>query len=414
MINAALISNEPLNIVPSIDTNGHGTMMAGVAVGNENQEINFRGVAPDAELVVVRLKQAKRYIRELFLIQEDVIAFQENDIMWGVYYCIQMARRLDRPIVICLGLGTSQTSHAGQSNLGNYLSIVADYTNVCVVVAVGNEGNSGRHFFSRISTQTGSTSVELNVGENDKNFCMELWGDFPGLFSVDIQSPGGEYISRIVSGIRLSREINFLFDITIINLQFQISETLTGDQLIFFRFQNATSGIWKFNVYSQGDLEAGFNIWLPMGEFISNNTFFIQPVIYTTVLSPSTAYVPLSITAYNPYNRNLYPNSSRGYTSDDVVKPELAAPGVNYIAPSLNNLFINYTGTGVAAAHAAGVAALFMEWAVFKQNIEGVDTIVIKSYLIRGAIRRQNLVYPNRDWGYGVINIYNVFEELRT
>ena len=64
-------------------------------------------------------------------------------------------------------------------------------------------------------------------------------------------------------------------------------------------------------VYGHGDMATGFHMWLPMGDFISRETYFIQPNIYTTVLSPASTLIPISVTAYNPANNNLYVNSSR-------------------------------------------------------------------------------------------------------
>ena len=62
-INEALQSEDPLSIVPSTDENGHGTMIAGIAGGNEVSEIGFFGVAPDVEFIVVKLKPAKQFLR---------------------------------------------------------------------------------------------------------------------------------------------------------------------------------------------------------------------------------------------------------------------------------------------------------------------------------------------------------------
>ena len=58
-INEALNSVEPLSIVPSVDTIGHGTFMAMVAAGNEVPASNFTGAAPESKLAVVKLKPAK-------------------------------------------------------------------------------------------------------------------------------------------------------------------------------------------------------------------------------------------------------------------------------------------------------------------------------------------------------------------
>lgn len=412
-INQALTSKTPLEIVPSMDFDGHGTMMAGVAAGTKNETVKFEGVSSGAELVVVKLKQAKEYLRETFLIPKDAVCFQENDIMWGVLYCIQKARQLNRPLALCLGLGTSQTSHSGLDHLSNFLDIMGDFTNVGIVTSLGNEGVLGRHFLGLVTREIRSIPVELNVSENDSNFSMVMWGDFTGFFSIDITSPNGEFIPRIGGGLQGERRLTFVFDETVLTLNYQIVESLTGYQLILFRFQNVSAGVWKFNVYAQGDVASQFHIWLPMGTFITENTYFINPNIYTTLLSPGDASIPITVTAYNPLNEALYPNASRGYTTDNRIKPELAAPGVNYIAPTLNNEFIPYTGTGVAASHTAGIVALFLEWAVVRKKDISVDTIVIKNYMIRGAVRKGNITYPNRDWGYGILSIYNVFDIFR-
>jgi subtilisin family serine protease len=411
-INQALLSENPLDIVPSTDDIGHGTMMAGVAVGSDNLEVNFEGVALDSELVIVKLKQAKQNLRDFFLIPENVIAYQDSDIMWGVQYCEQVARRLERPIVICLGIGTSQTSHSGRSNLSKMLTRIGGYAGVGIVIGAGNEGNLGRHFYNTIKPEVG-TLAELYVGRNDKNFSMEIWGDAPNLYYIDILSPAGEYIQGNALVVRESREITFIFEQTVISMDIQIANTAAGNQLILLRFRNATTGIWRFTIYSKGDVSPGAHIWLPMGDFISTDTYFISPDIYTTVLSPGTAYTPITVTAYNPFNESLYANASRGYTNNNIIKPELAAPGVNYIAPTLNGGFTTHDGTSVAAAHTAGIVALFFEWAIVRKNDVRADTTAVKNYLIRGAKRKENLIYPNRDWGYGIIDIYNVFNILR-
>ena len=55
------------SIVPSIDENGHGTMLAGIAAGRDAEEDGFYGVAPASELVVVKMRQAKQVWRIFIL-----------------------------------------------------------------------------------------------------------------------------------------------------------------------------------------------------------------------------------------------------------------------------------------------------------------------------------------------------------
>jgi subtilisin family serine protease len=385
-----------------------------VAVGNENRGADFAGVAPNSELVVVKLRPAKKYLRNFYMVPDDVLCYQENSIMWGVQYCIRKARDLNRPIAICIGLGSSQGAHDGRTFLEIFLSIYGDFPGTAIITSVGNEGNLGRHFFGTIDPSIGYNTVELNVGENEVGFSLELWGNSPGIYSIDLLSPNGEYIPRITAALQLNREISFIFERTIIYIDYLITESITGDQLILMRFKNITPGTWRIKVYGQGNLLTGFHMWLPMGNMISTNTYFVQPNIYTTILSPGNAIVPMSITAYNPQNNNLFVNASRGYTRSNTVKPELAAPGVNYVAPNLSKGFTNYTGTGVAAAHTTGIIALIYEWGDVKGNRPGMDSVEIKKYLIRGTKKNPILQYPNRDWGYGIIDIFNVFNVLRS
>ena len=412
-INQASQAEDPLSVVPSIDENGHGTMLAAIAAGSDMEEDNFYGVAPDAELVVVKLMPAKRYLKEYFLVPEDVLCYQENSIMWGLQYCLTRAKLLNRPISICLALGTSQDAHDGSTTLDSFVNAFSRIPNSGVVCSAGNEGNQGRHFFGIINPEAGSIPVELYVGENNSSFSMQLWGTSPGIYSIDIFSPSGEYIPRIPASLFVDREIAFIFEQTVLNVQYQTVENRTGDQLIFLRFRNASEGIWKFNVYGQGNLVNSFHIWLPMGDMISEKTRFVQPDIYTTVLSPGNATDVITVTAYNPVNDSLYVNASRGYTRANRVKPELAAPGVDYNAPDKEGNIVSYSGTGVAAAHTTGIVALMMEWGEVLGNQDNINSLDIKNYLIRGANRSKNLIYPNRDWGYGIIDIYNTFNVLR-
>jgi subtilisin family serine protease len=86
MIDQALQSSSPLSVVPSEDEVGHGTMMAGIAAGSIKEEHYFSGVAPRAELIMVKLAPAKKYNRKIWGITEDVDCYQETNILLGIEY----------------------------------------------------------------------------------------------------------------------------------------------------------------------------------------------------------------------------------------------------------------------------------------------------------------------------------------
>lgn len=412
-INEALGSDDPFSIVPSRDDIGHGTMLAGIAGGNVVADSGFYGVAPDSEFAVVKLKPAKKYLRDFFFIAENAVCFQETDILQGLDYLFELSLRLGRPMVICMAIGSTQGAHDGLGTLSSFASRMAAASGIAMVVAAGNEGNARRHYSGRVNPAIGYDTVELNVAENEPGFSMELWGSAPDIYSIDILTPSGEYIPRIAAGRDEHRVITFIFEPTIIYLDYQMVESQSGEQLILVRFKDPSPGIWRFNVYERVGLNLGFNIWLPMEGFISNDTYFIRSDPYTTILTVGNSLNPLTVTAYNDADDSLYLNSSRGYTRTDKIKPEVAAPGVNVIGPTLEGGFIPYTGTSVTAAHTTGIAALIFEWGIIKGNLPAMSTIEMKNLIIRGARRNANTVYPNRDWGYGILDIFNVFDALR-
>lgn len=412
-INLALQSDNPLNIVPSTDDIGHGTTLAGITAGSNIEEQNFVGVVPNSEIVVVKLKYAKQYLRDFYFIPDNVVVYQSTDLHFAVKYLITVAKSLKKPIAICISVGTSQSAHNGRGAFSSYLDYLGEVAGVAIAIAAGNEGNSGGHYYGIVDKTVGYDTVELKIGKDMKGFSMELWGYSPNIYSIDILSPSGEYIPRIPARIGTSRQINFIFDRTIIYIDYQILEAQTGNQLILIRFQTPTEGIWKFRVYASGSLKMDYHIWLPIKQYLESETFFIKPNAETTITSPGNVSVPITVTAYNHRDQSLYLEASRGYTATNVIKPDIAAPGVNVYGPALNNKFTLMSGTSVAAAHTTGVTAMMLEWGIIKGNMKDINSYRIKNMLIRGAKRNPDLSYPNKEWGYGILDIYNTFEVLR-
>lgn len=405
-IDRALQEDTPETIVPSNDVNGHGTQLASVAVGSIlNQGLTFRGAAPQADIAVVKLKSAKQYLRDYYLVADDAAAFQENDIMEAVKYLERMAIALYRPVVIVLGIGTNLGSHNGTSPLAAYLNSVAGRRSRAVVVCGGNEGDKEHHYENTVPDV-----VEIRVAEETKGFCLELWGTLPDIYAIRVRSPGGETSQEIDFRSREDREISFIFEPTRIVVSNLIVERDAGEQLIFFRFEDPTPGIWNLRVYPSEGEQRGmgiFHLWLPITNFLETSVTFLTPNPDVTLTEPSNAERVITISAYNGLSGSWFPPSGRGFTKGGNIKPDLAAPGVQ-----VSTVLGPYTGSSMAAAIAAGCVAQFMEWAVVDGNAPTVESRGIKSYLIRGADRSENIVYPDNRWGFGKLNINGTFEVL--
>ncbi len=403
-INKALKSVNPLEIVPSMDVIGHGTMLAGVSGGSKNAEYGFSGVADNVTFAVVKLKPAKEYIKSFFSIPPDSICFQENDIISGVIYLHELALSVNKPLVICLGVGTSQSDHTGNRFLSRLLATVSEIKGRAVVVSAGNEGNRGSHYYGNIKPPASFDDVVLNIAENTYGFTMQFWGTAPNWFWIDVYTPDGGFITRIPP--TTNNSILYSLENMTIIADSQIKEPYSTEQFIVLRFNNPIPGQWHFYVYGiKGDLPMRFHFWLPIHNFLTYGTTFVEPNNNTTIVAPGNNVSLICATAYNPANNTLYYYASKGNTITNMPKPDITAPGVNVLSPYLNNQFIRVTGTSVSSSYIAGVLALLLEWGITNGNFPQMSNALLKKIITQSATRRPNESYPNPDWGYGVVDI---------
>ena len=420
-INEALASDDPLSLVPTQDTIGHGTFLAGLAAGSSIPQEDFTGAAPEAELAVVKLKPAKKYLRDFYLIPSDAPAFQENDIMMGIKYLRMMADRLKKPLVILLAMGSNSGSHIGTSPLSQVTQNYSGFFGIITVIACGNETGAAHHFYASIPAGTEYEDVEIRVGkeEAERGFVLELWAADADTYTVGFISPSGERISRIPIIANNETSIPFLLDATTITVNYQLIEAASGSQLIFMRFQTPAAGIWTVRVYNTQRFKGTFHMWLPVQGMISEETVFLRPDPYSTITVPGNSRLPITVGAYDTSTGGIYIHSSRGFTPNQIVKPELAAPGVNILGPSVGRKpgsdtpMTTRTGTSAAAAITAGAAANLLGWGIVEGNYPTMSEASVKSYLIRGAQRNPALTYPNREFGYGTLDLFQTFLRLR-
>ncbi len=413
LIDAALLSENPRQIVPSYDENGHGTAIASVAAGSAiSGGLRFTGAAPEADIVVVKLRQVKPHLRRYYQIPENVEAYAESDLMTAVKYLESYAISLVRPLVICIGLGTNMGDHEGHSILSGYLNTIATRRSRAVVVCGGNEGNSAHHYVGYASEGLVETTdnVEIRVGEGERGFVAELWGTIPASHAISIRSPGGETTDRVDFRARETREFSFVYEDTKIMVDHVLVEQGSGDELIFFRFTDPTPGVWTIQVSVRGgsNQENGsFHIWLPITQFLRAETYFLRPSPYTTLTEPGNTREVITTTVYQDRNNSFLGESGRGFSRQGRIKPELCTPGVD-----INTVLGQRTGSGMGAAILAGICAQFMQWAVVEGNRQWVESRELKNYLIRGAVRSSGISYPSREWGYGQVNIAETFDVI--
>lgn len=394
------IVNESDNRMGELKTYGkdnlnHGNILARIAAGNN-------GAVPESYIVVVKLKPAKQYLREYYFVKDEVPAYQENDIMLAINYVRSVSLEMNMPISLCLALGTNGRSHDGASALSYIVDRFVSSVGAVVSISTGDEGNKQLHGAGRVGEEgmsNGNLSteenrsfeiVEIRVDERQEGLVINIWGGKPGLISVGIVSPTGEVIERVPPRIGKSEIYNLVFDGATVSIEYDLVEGDSGDELIVVRLEKPTSGIWSFRIYGEGER---YNVYLPVSQFIYENTYVLEPEPDVTIVDPALAEGAITTTLYEPLNGAVYIDNGRGFSRNGAIKPDLS--------------------TAMSSSITAGAACQFMNWGIVNERDVELRASDIKSYLIRGAIRDEGMEYPNRQWGYGRLDVYNSFEMLK-
>lgn len=396
------------------DDIGHGTYMAGLAAGRLNRARGFSGVAPLARLIIVRLRQAKRFLRDFFLIKEGVPAYAESDIVRAVAFVSDYAEKQKLIVSYVMGLGSSLGSHVGSSPLCDILSDEAGVPGRCVTLPGGNEGNERLHFAGKV-TGSDPQRVEIRVGEGERGFTCELWSFAPEVYTIEFISPTGQVINRIPSRSGRGIVLSFFFENTTVYVYYREYEGRSGQNLVGIRFENPLAGIWTINVHGRDLTSGNYDIWIMNREFMTADTYFVVSDPYTTVTNPANTQECICVTAYDSRSNSIYLKNSRGYNSIEIIKPDFAAPGVDLIAPASigTDEYVTVSGSSAAAGFYAGFAALLQEYGIVRGQIPYMRTSEIKNITISGCTRREGIVTPNREWGFGAVNLYNSLMNMR-
>ena len=392
---------------------GHGTFLAALAAGSEDYNNQFSGAAPECDIAFVQLKPAKQYLKDFYYIPDETPVFQENDIMAGIRYLNMLSIELRRPLSICIALGTNMGNRGGASPLAHTLNEAANRRQRCVAVACGNEADKRHHFQGGIVGQNAQERVEISVSEGVEGFIAEMWAEAPELYEVTVISPTGERFNALPTAPGSHTEYRFLFEGTVVTVDYLLTGAANRNELIYVRFHKPISGVWVLNVSVRNFADGIYHVWLPMEDMVSGEVFFIRSNPDTTITVPSDAEAPITVAGYNGLDGSIYFESGRGYTPTREIKPDIAAPAVDVYGPVGTGKFETRSGTSVAAAITAGAGALMLEWTGVRRNDLSVTTANIKNYFIRGAVREESREYPNREWGWGQLDLYKTFENFR-
>ena len=403
-INEAIINNDQSLTTDNIGT---GTIAAGIACGNGRLNSQYRGVATNSELIVVKLKQYEGTFKD------GKINYSNVDFLAGIKYILDIAKREGKLLIINLSIGERSRSIIITTLLETFQEFTT--SGVILVSGAGNEGNTDIHYQGGVEPETIQQDIILEVGELN-SLDITICPNGPGRGGVLVISPSGELSYRVdYSPDESVYKGEFNLEDTKYEITFNYPWLLSGNQEILVRIIDIKPGIWTIRIFPEFSTTGEFDMYLPNRNIIDRDTRFLDSNSSSTITLYGATENVITVGAYNDKTNSMWIGSSKGPMKAKVnTKPDIVAPGVDIIGPYMENTYIKATGTGVSSSLTVGVLALIMEY-LSKQSPYYINTLftkVLKTYLMLGATRNNIYIFPNDSQGYGVLNVQRTLEAI--
>ncbi len=399
---------ERMSLVASRDTSGHGTAVAGIAAGNGRGSDSggssgygrYAGVAPESELIIVKLGNPSR---EGFP--------RTTELMMGLDYAVRKALMYRTPVAVNISFGNTYGSHDGTSLLERFIDDISNIWKSSICIGTGNEAASAGHTSGKAGDEN-EVIIELGVQENQPSLNIQIWKEYVDVMDVSLVSPSGIQIGPIQEILGSQR---FTAGQTEILLYYGEPSPYSTAQEIYIdmlpRESYINAGVWRIILTPRKIISGNYELWLPSEGVLNQGTGFLYPRDNTTITIPSTASRVISVGAYNPLTFTYADFSGRGApmpegnrTGTGGIKPDIVAPGVNITTVAAGGGYAAVSGTSFATPFAAGSAALLMEWGIVRGNDAYLYGEKVKAYLRRGAKPLPGFTeYPNPLVGYGAL-----------
>lgn len=384
----------------TVDNSGHGTAVAGIAASGAVE--GYKGVAPESDLIVVKLWNADR---ESFP--------RTTELMRALTFVTKFAQEQRQPVAINLSFGNSYGSHTGSSILERFLDNISEIGRNILAVGTGNEGAGGGHFAARAS-QDKNLEVEFAVASYEPTLNLQIWKNYIDRYRIVITAPLGE--SYVISENQPGKSKAVLGNTELLIFAGTPNPYSTNQEIyIDFIPENTyiDSGVWRIRLEPVNVKNGYVYMYLPSQAARSSGTRFFSSSPEVTLTIPSTASKAIAVGAYNSVYNAYADFSGRGYANQSAdagerdigqVRPTLVAPGVSLQAITPGGTYQYVTGTSFATPVVTGAAALLMEWGIVRGNDPFLYGEKVKARLIRGSRRFPTpSQWPNAIYGWGAL-----------
>jgi subtilisin family serine protease len=376
IINEHLAANKILVVRNQDGAGAHGTYVAGIAAGNGYPHGIYRGMAPEADLILVTYRN-------------DVPVGGSAFVLDAIHYIREHARACCHPAVINISQGDNLGAHDGTSLLERAIDKVVEQGRVLVVTSAGNErgGPASHHAHGKV--EQGSDFILPFALTPDARHpvdgdTIELWYRRGDRFAAALKTPGG-WTSTFVSPGN-SEVIKFPAG-NQAHVYSEIDHPTNGDNhvgIILEKGEGWEAGTWELVLRGEEAGGGEFDAWADRHNGVTLIGFKAHQSDTSTITLPGNARRAITVGGFisrpeesgetGEVRGNVEPLSSIGPTRDGRVKPDLLAPGSLIMAPRMrtDSSPVSYdakAGTSMAAPHVSGVIALL--WALRPQMTAG-------------------------------------------
>lgn len=366
---------------PPLDTNGHGTEVAGIIAA----EGNFSGMAPKAQLLAYKVSNTGESVAS-------------NLIVGAIQRAVQDGAR-----VVNISLGVNRTNDQIDSAIDSAVS-----KGTVIVVAAGNNGPSNDTIGS-----PGMDANAITVGASYNNLTSSLTSTFevgsmqyqvlPMVGSQELKAPISAKL--VWAGYGREEDLKDIDARGSILLEERGSDV--AGQKVYFAEKEvnaARAGARALVVFNN---QTGIFV----GELVEPNSTsgFVPAIPVISMSGEDGKALRSSIAPYTVARLNVFfhpdfiaPFSSEGPVSPFYIKPDLVAPGVFVNSTTLGGKYNITSGTSFAAPHVAGAAALLL------QKYPGLTPAEVASLLVTTTdpvTDAYGKVFPISAVGSGRLNV---------
>lgn len=383
----------------SKDTIGTGTIAAGITSGSGRLNQEYKGVATNSELVIVKLREYKGKYKE------GKINYIDTDFLAGIKYVLDISKKEKKIIIINITVADRSREYIITNLLDTFSEIRK--SGVVLVSGAGNEGNTDIHYEGSFTNKQEYQDILIQVG-NQKALDIAISPSGPGKIAANLISPFGE----------ISYTAQYAPDLFIFEGQFNLANSIyridmdypwlfSGNQELKISVDNIKPGIWTLRLYPEFIIIGQYNVYLPNKNIIDANTRFIDSSANSTVTLYALTERIITVGAYNDRINSMWIGSSKGSLRGRLTKPNLVAPGVDIISTYINKSYAMATGTGISGSIVVGILALIIEYIRQRKPLQKRElfTNILKTYLMLGSTKDEMYLYPNTYQGYGVVDL---------